>query len=149
MNPKVLLCLVLPLLIGCHDRKGGKQSHFEHDHHVAHHWPRNLQDASRKIRVRIKSHSEDGSDSESIYSEIVDLVSWVPEISADTDITEKQWIPINDRAQAIRSNLNAASSGLTADDCEQLESLCVLIEEVLKTPKRKDDSGNQSREVVH
>ena len=148
MNARNLLCCLLLLFVGCNVEEEGKKSHFEHDHHVDHHWPRNLNDAVRKIRKRIEPQALSEARSAERFAETVDLVSWIPEISADTEITEEQWIPINDFAMQIWSELNASGPELTSDECLQLESLCTLIDTAMTTLERGTDEGSHQREAV-
>ncbi|MEC8474407.1 MAG: hypothetical protein VXZ38_07155, partial [Planctomycetota bacterium] len=61
-------------------------------------------------------------------SEIIDIVSWVPEIAADTDLTEEDWIPIDEQAQSLSKRL-AKQENLDDDKQQFANQLCDLIEQ--------------------
>ena len=143
---------MLAFAVGCATDEAPKASHFEHDHEVAAHWPNDLVDAAEKIRERIArfngepvelhhsdahddhhdhdhAESRDASDPERLLDEITELVSWVPEIAADTNLSEQDWIPLDDAARAMTANLRSTSDELTAGHQEKLIALCELIEQ--------------------
>ena len=47
-------------------------------------------------------------------SEIVDLVSWVPEVAADTNLSEADWLPLYHASESLMANLRAAKDELRA-----------------------------------
>jgi hypothetical protein len=131
--PGVVLCIIA-LLSGCVGEQTAKTSHFEHDHEIAAHWPANLADAAAKIRSRLDSARVDDAKSNPHVKEIEEIVSWVPEIAADTDLAEQDWIPIDNAAEQLSSRLRASGYQMTPSNrgliialCEQIEGALVKI----------------------
>ena len=145
----MLACfLLLAFISGCGPQDATpKTSHFEHDHEVAEHWPSDLADAATKIRERLgwidtgevpeqqqhEEHDDDDHHDEHHHehdpkSEIVDLVAWVPEVAADTNLSESDWLPLHHASDSLMANLNSADDALTSDNQSQIESFCNLID---------------------
>ncbi|MDV6030713.1 MAG: hypothetical protein F9B45_11570 [Phycisphaera sp. RhM] len=131
MRTLILTCLIV-CLAGCASDGDTKTSHFEHDHEVAAHWPNDLADAAAKIRQRLDAAASTSDPSKRLAEEIVDLVSWVPEIAADTDLSEHDWIPLDNAAESLSASLRAVDNELTAANRKQTAALCELIEQSLK-----------------
>jgi hypothetical protein len=130
------------LLVGC---GAEKDSLFEEDHEVPAHWPSNLMDASEKIDQRLAllagktspSPAESGQQDapqlapESCESELRDLVAWIPEVVADTDLTEEQWLPVYELCEVMRDHLS--SSDVSAIDIEEdFRKLQALLRDLFK-----------------
>lgn len=158
----ILLLLIMPFL-GCTTDTAPKTSHFEHDHDIAAHWPSDLADAATKIRDRMawlkdgkvpESHDHESDhhddhhehdhdhdhghehDSDPLL-EIVELVSWIPEIAADTNLFESDWLPLYHATESLSANLQSAGDVLTDNNRQQLESLCQLVDDAVnKIPKQ-------------
>ena len=131
MRTLILTCLIV-CLVGCASEGDTKTSHFEHDHKVAAHWPNDLADAAAKIRQRLDAAASTPDQSKRLVEEIIDLVSWVPEIAADTDLSEQDWIPLDNAAESLSANLRAVDNDLTEANRTQTAALCELIEQSLK-----------------
>jgi hypothetical protein len=137
----------IAVLIGCAVEDAPKASHFEHDHEVAHHWPDDLADAAAKIRERLVPpelgdghddhheghvHQHDDEDvSQNPQDEIADIVIWVPEIAADTNLSEQDWNMLDNAARSLSADLSETGNELTKFNREQTLALCDLIEQVL------------------
>lgn len=130
------------LLVGCGVEK---DSLFEEDHEVPPHWPSNLTDAAEKIEQRLallagksseppverQKHDAQQRDAELSESELRDLVAWIPEIVADTDLTEEQWLPVYELCEVMRDHLS--SSDVSAMDIkDDFRKLQVLLNESTK-----------------
>lgn len=141
---------VVVLVVGCTTDEAPKTSLFEDDHHIAAHWPSDLADLSAKLSVRIASvktgspiddedhhhehgheHDDHDDDREPVpmRDQIEDLVDWVGEIAADTNLSEADWIPLYEKSESVSANLKSNSGELTDDDLRELESLCQLIDD--------------------
>ncbi|MGB7329088.1 MAG: hypothetical protein WBD31_29680 [Rubripirellula sp.] len=152
-----LLCLaMLGVFVGCDQQDSApKTSHFEHDHDVAPHWPSDLADAASKIRERLvwtetgevtehHQHDEHQHDEHDDHhhdhdpnAELVDLVSWIPEVAADTNLSEADWLPLYDASHSLMAKLRGATGRLSSDTRSQIESLCELIDDAVpKIPEQ-------------
>ncbi|TWT93533.1 hypothetical protein [Neorhodopirellula pilleata] len=132
----VTVSLAMTLFAGCVTEDSAKTSLFEDDHEVAPHWPDGLEDAAAKIRQRLDASKSSPAEAKQQADEIVDLVSWVPEIAADTNLPEPDWIPLDNAAESLSANLRAANHELTDANRLQTTALCELIEQSL--PKIPD-----------
>jgi len=142
------------LITGCTLEDSPKTSHFEHDHEVPHHWPDDLADAVSKIRIRLHpsgspaalqqsdhehhhDHEHEATDrTQTAQDEIADIVSWIPEIAADTNLSEQDWNQVDDAARSLSSEFNANGNEMTEANQVQALALCQLIEQLLQaTPE--------------
>lgn len=122
----VLGAIALIVSIGCGgENDAPKTSLFEHDHHVAPHWPSDLADVAVKIRERLAAPTIE----ETQRAEIDDLVSWTAEVAADTNLPEADWIPIYHATESLIANLRSVGPTLSDQNRSQLESLCELIDQ--------------------
>jgi hypothetical protein len=133
----IAVLLTMTLLTGCANEEAAKTSLFEHDHEVAPHWPDGLEDTAAKIRQRIEASELSPSAAKQRTDEIVDLISWVPEIAADTNLSEQDWLPLNSAAESLSANLRAANNEMTDSNRQQTAELCELIEQsITKIPSQ-------------
>ncbi len=119
--------------MGCGETETEKSSYFEHDHEIVAHWPADLGDTALKIRDRVRISKMVKTNRPTVAREIIELVSWVSEIAADTELTEEQWIPLDQISQTLFQQLQNDEDPLTPDRCQQLEDLCVQIDAAVKT----------------
>jgi hypothetical protein len=84
--------------------------HHRHDHHDAH-------------------EGEESVQTFEPVPEIVDLVSWVPEIAADTNLPEVDWLPLYQKSESLKKKLRDATEQVIRDNRTEIESLCQLIDE--------------------
>lgn len=121
---KVFLAFLLMFSVGC---IAEKKSLHEMDHELPSHWPNSMDDAAQKIELRLGRMGIKESQKEN-YLELVDLIEWVPEVAADTDLPEADWVPIYELSETLRQHLK--SSDISIEDCrEDLERLIVLLRE--------------------
>ncbi len=118
---RIPACLLLCIVIGCAE---GKESLHELDHELPPHWPTSMSDAAAQIEERITLDSSSPYHSEA-RGELEDLVSWIPEIAADTDLTEADWLPIYELSETLRKHLAAGDVDVDVfkDDFKRLQSL--------------------------
>jgi hypothetical protein len=108
---------------GCGEQR---ESLHELEHVVPSHWPSDLSDAAHKILERVASlEASGGRENSTVWLELQDLVAWSPEIAADTDLSESEWLKIYQVVELLRGSLrNAAeSSQLPIDQLRQLTEL--------------------------
>jgi len=76
------------------------------EHFVPAHWPSDLLDASLKITERaLQLSGQSTTDTPTIENQLRDIVGWVPEIAADTDLTEAQWNPVYAASETLSKRL--------------------------------------------
>jgi len=117
----VLVTCAAPL--ACTPAGNEKASHFEHDHEVAEHWPVDLNDLAEKLRSRLEKDIGDET-----KHEIEELVSWVGEVAADTDLAEADWSPLYHRSEAVTEELNRAGDKWSSELLAEIRALCDLID---------------------
>ncbi|WP_147868603.1 hypothetical protein [Stieleria maiorica] len=127
----VLLVAITTTLAGCTSDDAPKASHFEHDHEVAAHWPDGLADAVAKIQHRLDGADSDPAEIQRQRDQLADIVNWIPEIAADTDLSEQAWIPIDSAAASLAANLRTAGNEWSESNRKQAAALCDLIEQTL------------------
>jgi hypothetical protein len=122
-----LLCLLIGCVQGCVQ---GRESLHEMDHTQPAHWPVDLRDAKEKLQARESIGRSTDSTPEArqqARQELLDIVRWMPEIAADTDMPESTWNKIYERSESIRKALQSnRSAGEVGPD---IESLCQLLEQ--------------------
>jgi hypothetical protein len=119
-----LLVWVVPL-VGCGDSRA---SLHEHEHETPMHWPHDLKDAARKIRERSAVlDSDESSAYEQAFAELRDLIEWTPEVAADGDLSEQQWMPLYKESERLRQELHDPKIK-PAIAAEQLKAFCELLE---------------------
>ncbi len=120
-------CVLIFLLVfgaGC---VAEKKSLHEMDHELPPHWPLHMEDAAKKIEQRL-SGSQDKESAEKVYQEVLDLIEWAPEVAADTNLSEADWVPIHELSETLRNHLR--SNDISIDDCrEDLERFIALLRE--------------------
>ncbi|MEM9587212.1 MAG: hypothetical protein AAGA03_08015 [Planctomycetota bacterium] len=132
----VLVLLIVAgsvLALGC-SNDAPKSSLFEEDHVVAEHWPTDLADLAVKLRERAGRVATSSDDS--VSKEIRDLVGWVGEVAADTNLSEDDWVPLYEKGESVAAMLSGPADGWNEEDLDAVESLCRLIDESI--PKIPD-----------
>lgn len=104
-----------------------KESLHEMDHELPPHWPQNMEDAAQKIEQRL-GQLENKESLETTREQLSDLITWAPEVAADTDLPELEWVPIYELSETLRHHLSAKDISLS--DCrEDIERFVVLLRE--------------------
>lgn len=86
------LCMLVCATTGCVE---GRTSNHELEHQTPPHWPRGLTDAAEKIETRLNAITGAGSQSQQARAELTEIVSWLPEVAADTPLNEVDWNKIH------------------------------------------------------
>jgi hypothetical protein len=101
--PAFVVGILISGISGCSAEGEAEQAtHFDHDHSVPDHWPHDLEDAASKLRQRVDRLQVADADQAvaGTRSEVIDLVSWAPEVAADTELSEREWMPIYEQSEA-------------------------------------------------
>ncbi len=129
---KLLLLLVAFVLTGCAQEK---ESLHEHEHDAPKHWPRDMAEAAEFIKQRVDLLNAVSTDplkdaelAKNTEEELQDLVEWAPEVAADTDLPEVDWVPVYEMSEVIRKHLQSGDVS-AADLSGDLKKLAKLLEE--------------------
>ena len=122
----MLVCggLLLSGSIGCGTSESTVEAEAGHEHFVQPHKPANLRDAVSEIGRRSRSlvahadHSH-GDEREQLI-QLADIVNWIPELAADSDLSEEDW---NQAASVSRRMARSLSTLVQSDkpDFHRLE----------------------------
>jgi hypothetical protein len=97
-----VLCTTLVVFAGC---GAEKESTHEDSHEKPAHWPGSLNEAADFMDARLQLLETSDSEVSVVRDELTDLVTWAPEIAADTDLSEEDWLPIYELSEAVRLHL--------------------------------------------
>ncbi len=107
------LCLLCSLS-GCGQSEADADDDHHLEHFVPHHKPANFAEAVDEIEHRAKhlsAHAGHGHDDEAEeFQELLDIVNWIPELAADSDLKEADWNKANSAAVALAKILAARES---------------------------------------
>jgi hypothetical protein len=119
-------------IIGCNNQSVD-DDHEKVEHFIPAHWPSDLVDASDKITQRASQLiGQSTTDATTIESELRDIVGWVPEIAADTDLTEAQWDPIHQASEKLSKRLAKMPRPLDESTRSAIEEYSNLLVEAAK-----------------
>lgn len=138
----VSLVIISVVLTGCFG--GPETDHHEPvEHFVPDHWPADLLDAAAKIAERASvlagqstESRTDGSGSDRrpmIEQELRDVVGWVPEIAADTPLTEAQWMVVHEASEATSDRLKTIRRPMDEETLRALDEYRRLLVETSET----------------
>lgn len=114
-------------LIGCQSQNSDHAGRLAHT--ISPHWPSSLADAHSKLQERL-AILENSSDDRNAARELEEIISWLPEVAADSEITESQWQPIYDMSEWIRKRLSGGSPlDMVKGEVQQLLHLIHVMEE--------------------
>jgi hypothetical protein len=102
--PKAVLALLSSLLLltmlgGCYTAPKEE----EEEEHFPPHWPVTVFDASKRLKQISDSNGAVESKATSIEREFVDLMIWLPELVADSDMTKTEFDEIDSWASKLAS----------------------------------------------
>jgi len=135
-------CLALLLAAGCAGEDlSDKKTLFDHDHEIPPHWPSGPGDAAEKIQTRLSQL--DGPEKETAEAELTDLVSWSPEVAADTPLSEQEWVPIYESSETLQASLRANGwDDASRQQTEELRQLLLSAEEILQSQSPTSPKAN-------
>jgi hypothetical protein len=89
----VLACLALLISVtGCGEKTTvGSESEEHLEHFVPPHKPASYSDLVKSLRDRIDQVSAGGTPSETQKTELLDVIRWIPEIAANSDLHKSDW----------------------------------------------------------
>lgn len=145
----VFLMIITVAMTGCF---GGSETddhdtetHETAEHFVPEHWPADLRDAAAKVAQRasalagpsgeIPDKSPDESRSGGLVAnrtsmsekELRDIVGWVPEIAADTPLTEAQWMVVYEASESMSKRLRKLRRPLDDETLGAIDEYCRLL----------------------
>lgn len=133
-----MACLSLSSL-GCGGAATVDHEDNHAEHHIPAHKPAHFEDAVRQLELRHKELAEQwsNSDRETLairLQELRDIIGWLPELAADTDLKRKQW----EHAQSLAWRLGDTCRSLSEQhaqktnrpDARQLEHADWLIRQL-------------------
>jgi len=141
------LMLFAMLFAGCSNEQ--RESLHETDHFVAEHWPTSLADAAAKIEARVVTLKK--GKNEKAFDELSDIVGWVPEIAADSELTEEDWIPIHHASDALSSKLVGGIDSAGSEKLAEVESFHRLLVErvtILDAIQRSNPGYETTQESI-
>ena len=92
------------------------------------HWPNSLTEAHRLLSERLQILAADPA-VPTAPVELLDLVSWIPETAADTDLSETDWQPIYNLCEQLRRQLK---SGVTVPQLTAEFAAAELLAEAMR-----------------
>lgn len=100
----VIVVSILPLS-GCH--RG--TAHEEAEHHTPEHKPANYPAAIEQLlglhREIMNGHPTRSADQIDVFSELFDVIRWLPELAADSDVTKEPWDRIHHTVKQFELDL--------------------------------------------
>ena len=138
----VSFVIISVALTGCFG--GPEADHHESvEHFVPDHWPADLLDAAAKVADRASALASqstesltDGSGSDRrpmIERELRDVVGWVPEIAADTPLTEAQWMVVHEASEAMSNRLKTIRRPMDEETLRAIDEYRRLLVETSET----------------
>ncbi len=101
-----ILLAFLGCLVGC--GPGPSQAEAEEESHFPPHWPGDILVAKERIAEIAKGNRHPTN--VALFNELQDVVKWMPELAADSDLDEKAFHQIDNAAQNLLAVLDAIES---------------------------------------
>lgn len=144
-------CLLLLGLCGC---GGAEADSDDHDHHMEHfvpaHKPANYSEAIHEIEHRsehLSEHAGHGhADEASEFQELQDIVGWLPELAADSDLKEADWNKANSASESLTATL---ATKRQADGTLDLKTLAKAIANELKILESLVSAAGKPEPEIH
>ncbi|WP_166825854.1 hypothetical protein [Thalassoroseus pseudoceratinae] len=129
---------------GSDPHAGESSSHAEEEHlehHVPEHKPPNFSAAVDSIQDRIQEleTSSSSASDEHELSELKDIVNWLPEIAADSDMRRRHWEEVDAVASELSRQLEQYTTE-SADSQDELTTKLATTAETL-TPLKGTEKG--------
>lgn len=126
MHVKTLILLLLAVLAGC-GRAPDEDRHLEHV--IPAHKPHSYAETVDQLQQRVQalSHTGSGSDRTVPLEELGDIIRWLPELAADSDLRKLQWEQARDIAARMQSHFERIA---TDDNGESVAAYAALLDEI-------------------
>lgn len=123
----ILLLSVVLLFSGCNSSLSKSGDKFEHT--APAHKPHSFPDLVTDLRRRIDELSRSGATSESV-NQVADIIHWIPEIAAETDLRRKEWDVAAEVAQRLEVQFELArkSNRWDVETTRDLKDLADLLQ---------------------
>lgn len=136
---------------GCGDAEADAHADDHHlEHFVPHHKPANFAECVEEIEHRcdhLAAHAGHGHDDEADeFQELLDVVNWIPELAADSDLDEAKWNQAVRAGKAIAEQLATRKS---ADGSLDLSDLSQAIATELKTLQTMIPAAGKPEAAIH
>lgn len=101
----VLLSFVALLMVGCGNdtSTANADDEDEHrlEHHIPEHKPGSYEEGVEQLQVRFEKLQQSDNAGETALSELEDIIEWIPELAADSELRRKQWEAIQGHTQEL------------------------------------------------
>ncbi len=120
-----VLATIAALLPGCSEDSLEEGGHVHHE--IPEHRPANLKDAVAAIEQRSSELANNGGRLGSLeYFHFVDIISWVPELAADSDLKKADWETANAAAGRMRARVLSKQLDITRMESVVENDLSIL-----------------------
>lgn len=150
-------CLII-FSLACLGCKGEQRASLhEADHVTPIHWPKGLSDAAEKLDQRLRVLQTPGKERETsdqamiAQRELIEIVGWIPEIAADSFISESQWEPVNEASLELSRLLQSVTFPLDAAMGKRIEQFRDLLirTSCLEVENRPSPADESESEEIH
>lgn len=120
---------ITAICAGCSsDVSEGKKNLFDEEHFVPAHWPNNVQELAIgfESRIAIVLNTPTSTAPELLVTarkELLDLIAWAPEVTADSPLSESQWIPIYELVEQLNRSLKNEGDTWSTNSFELIQEL--------------------------
>lgn len=139
----LIACLLM--IVGCHSE------HDEHDEesHFPPHWPKSFLDASDRLNQISTNPANTQPLAENIEQELTDLIDWLPELIADSDLSKEDFDKVDSWAYPIANELKKSiKAGTKLGDLLKNETLLKGLSDLteLANQTRRQQAEAKARE---
>ncbi len=133
---------------GCSQNASEEAGHVHHD--FPDHRPANLKNAVAAIKLRSWELANRGGRVGSLeFYQLVDIINWVPEMAADSDLKKADWEAARNAAVSMRSKVLSKELEIAALESAVKDDLATLQALVPKAGKPEPDLHHQHSHHHH
>jgi hypothetical protein len=113
---RCIVCLPMLAVAGCNTattappESAERDYEHQHSHELPAHRPKNVAQAAAEIKKRVAGIETPASDEtarEQQLAELLDIVRWLPELAAESDLSEADWTTIDGESKSVEKKLAA------------------------------------------